>query len=90
MKPSNCWLRWREERRLQERIEAMFRGDKINFTEDRAVLHTALRAPRESSSLWTARNVVPQVHAVLDRMGEMSRGVRRASGRATRANPSAT
>jgi glucose-6-phosphate isomerase len=65
-----------EECGLQERIEAMFRGDKINFTEGRAVLHTALRAPRESSVIVDGENVIPKVHDVLDRMTEFSRRVR--------------
>jgi glucose-6-phosphate isomerase len=53
---------------LQERIEAMFRGDRINVSENRSVLHVALRAPRGASILHDGRNVVPEVHAVLDRM----------------------
>ena len=57
-----------EECRLRDRIEAMFRGDKINLTENRAVLHTALRAPRTGSVIVDGKNVVPEVHAVLDRM----------------------
>ncbi len=61
---------------LQERIDAMFRGDKINVTEDRAVLHTALRAPREGSILLDGKNVVPEVHAVLDKMADFSNRVR--------------
>jgi glucose-6-phosphate isomerase len=62
---------------LRERIDAMFRGDKINITEDRAVLHVALRAPRGASIVVDGENVVPQVHAVLDRMAEFSGRVRR-------------
>jgi glucose-6-phosphate isomerase len=65
-----------EARGLRERIDAMFRGDKINVTENRAVLHTALRAPRGASILVDGRNVVPEVHATLDRMAEFSRRVR--------------
>jgi len=65
-----------EECRLQERMEAMFRGDKINFTEGRAVLHTALRAPRESSVIVEGENVIPKVHTVLDRMADFSQRVR--------------
>ena len=53
---------------LRERIDAMFRGDKINLTENRAVLHVALRAPRDASILVDGVNVVPEVHAVLDKM----------------------
>ncbi|MEC4681640.1 MAG: hypothetical protein VST67_13220 [Nitrospirota bacterium] len=45
----------------------MFRGDKINFTEDRAVLHVALRAPQHASIVVDRKNVVPEVHAVLDK-----------------------
>jgi len=61
---------------LRERIDAMFRGEKINTTEKRAVLHVALRAPREDSIVVDGENVVPQVHAVLDRMAEFSNSVR--------------
>ncbi|QEF96576.1 Glucose-6-phosphate isomerase [Stieleria maiorica] len=53
---------------LQERIEAMMSGEKINTTEDRAVLHTALRAPRDATIELDGKNVVPDVHAVLDKM----------------------
>jgi glucose-6-phosphate isomerase len=61
---------------LQQRIDAMFRGDKINLTEDRAVLHVALRAPREACIEADGQNVVPQVHAVLDRMADFCQRVR--------------
>ena len=61
---------------LQERIDAMFRGDKINLTEKRAVLHTALRAPRDFSILVDGEDVVPKVHAVLDRMADFANRVR--------------
>ena len=54
----------------------MFRGDKINITENRAVLHTALRAPRERVINVDGRNVVPDVHAVLDKMSDFARRVR--------------
>src|SRR5262249_46721448 len=57
-----------EESRLRERIDAMFRGDKINTTENRAVLHVALRAPRGASIVVDGKDVVPGVHAVLDKM----------------------
>jgi len=57
-----------EERGLRERIDAMFRGDKINITENRAVLHTALRAPRGSKIVVDGEDVVPAVHEVLDKM----------------------
>ena len=69
-------LRLAEESGLRERIAAMFRGDKINTTEGRAVLHVALRAPRGRSILVDGVDVVPEVHAVLDRMAEFSRRVR--------------
>jgi len=65
-----------KESRLREKIDAMFGGDKINVTEDRAVLHTALRAPREGSILLDGRNVVPEVHAVLDKMADFSNRIR--------------
>ncbi|GJL58866.1 MAG: glucose-6-phosphate isomerase [Nitrospirales bacterium] len=61
---------------LRGRIQSMFRGEKINTTEDRAVLHTALRAPRNTSILVDGKNVVLDVHAVLDRMADFSRRVR--------------
>ena len=61
---------------LQTRIDAMFRGEKINLTEDRAVLHLALRAPRGTSIFVDGKNVVPQVHAVLDRMSQFCNRVR--------------
>src|SRR5437588_1793022 len=61
---------------LQERIEAMFRGEKINVTEQRAVLHVALRAPKDESIVVDGENVVPQVHAVLDKMADFSNQVR--------------
>src|SRR6266508_2321469 len=53
---------------LRSAIDAMFRGDKINRTENRAVLHIALRAPKEASLSVDGKNVVPEVHAVLDKM----------------------
>jgi glucose-6-phosphate isomerase len=65
-----------EQCQLRERIDAMFRGDKINFTENRAVLHTALRAPRNQSIRVDSQDVVPKVHEVLDRMSEFVRTVR--------------
>ena len=69
-------LRLAEESQLQDRIDAMFRGDKINITEKRAVLHIALRAPRGASIIVDGENVVPKVHAVLDRMAAFSNRVR--------------
>jgi len=61
---------------LRERIDAMFRGEKINITENRAVLHIALRAPKGASIFVDAEDVVPQVHAVLDKMADFSNRVR--------------
>jgi glucose-6-phosphate isomerase len=61
---------------LQERIDAMFGGEKINITEGRAVLHVALRAPKGASILVDGQNVVPEVHAVLDRMAAFADRVR--------------
>jgi glucose-6-phosphate isomerase len=69
-------IRLAEVSRLRDRIDAMFRGDKINITEKRAVLHTALRAPREASVIVDGENVVPKVHAVLDRMAAFANRVR--------------
>ncbi|MBK9317236.1 MAG: glucose-6-phosphate isomerase [Acidobacteria bacterium] len=65
-----------EESGLPSRIEAMFRAEKINITEDRAVLHVALRAPREEVIMLDGENVVPGVHGVLDRMADFSSRVR--------------
>jgi glucose-6-phosphate isomerase len=65
-----------EESGLRARIDAMFRGEKINRTENRAVLHVALRAPRGTSIVVDGRNVVPDVHAVLDKMAGFSNRVR--------------
>jgi len=69
-------LRLAEESGLRQRIDAMFRGEKINVTEKRAVLHVALRAPRTESIVVDGENVVPQVHAVLDKMAEFALRVR--------------
>src|SRR5262245_29198998 len=69
-------LRLAEEAGLPARIEAMFRGEKINLTENRAVLHTALRAPSGASIVVDGEDVVPKVHAVLDKMADFSDGVR--------------
>ena len=65
-----------EESGLRPRIDAMFRGDKINITENRAVLHVALRAPRESAIFVDGKDVVSEVHAVLDRMSAFANRVR--------------
>src|SRR6266481_4461620 len=72
----NLLIQLGEESHLQERIAAMFRGDKINITEKRAVLHTALRAPRDASIVVDGENVVPKVHAVIDRMADFANRVR--------------
>jgi glucose-6-phosphate isomerase len=69
-------LQLADESGLRERIDAMFRGEKINITENRAVLHVALRAPRGASIVVDGENVVPQVHAVLDKMTDFSNRVR--------------
>jgi glucose-6-phosphate isomerase len=69
-------LQLAEESGLRTRIDAMFRGDKINVTEKRAVLHVALRAPKGQSILVDGEDVVPQVHAVLDKMSVFSNRVR--------------
>jgi len=61
---------------LRGRIDAMFRGDKINLTEDRAVLHVALRAPKDASIIVDGKNVVPEVHAVLNKMADFCNRVR--------------
>ena len=65
-----------EESGLRSRIDAMFRGDKINITEDRAVLHVALRAPRDQQIYVDGKDVVPDVHAVLDKMSDFAQRVR--------------
>jgi glucose-6-phosphate isomerase len=69
-------IRLAEECRLKERISAMFRGEKINLTENRAVLHVALRAPKGASIVVDGENVVPKVHAVLDQMAGFANRVR--------------
>jgi glucose-6-phosphate isomerase len=69
-------LRLADESGLRERIDAMFSGDKINVSERRAVLHVALRAPKGATIVVDGENVVPQVHAVLERMADFARRVR--------------
>ena len=69
-------LQLAEEAGLQARIDAMFRGEKINVTEKRAVLHVALRSPKGHSIVVDGEDVVPQVHAVLDKMADFSNRVR--------------
>src|SRR5215510_4904182 len=65
-----------EESGLRDRIDGMFRGDQINVTENRSVLHVALRAPRGTSITVDGKNVVPEVHAVLDAMSDFANRVR--------------
>ena len=69
-------LQLAEESGLRARIDAMFGGEKINITENRAVLHVALRAPRGTSIVVDGENVVPQVHAVLEKMSDFASRVR--------------
>jgi glucose-6-phosphate isomerase len=69
-------VRLAEESGLRARIDAMFRGDRINVTENRAVLHVALRAPKDASIVVDGKNVVPDVHAVLDKMASFATRVR--------------
>src|SRR5688572_27877905 len=71
-------LQLADESGLRPRIDAMFRGDKINITENRALLHVSLRAPSGASIGVDRENVVPEVHAVLDRTADVSN--RRRSG----------
>jgi glucose-6-phosphate isomerase len=70
-------VRLAEESGLRERIDAMFRGDPINTTEHRSVLHVALRAPKGQSIVVDGTDVVPEVHAVLDRMTGFSEKIRK-------------
>jgi glucose-6-phosphate isomerase len=72
----NLLVQLAEESGLRGRIDAMFSGEKINVTERRAVLHVALRAPRGASIVVDGENVVPQVHAVLDKMADFSKRIR--------------
>lgn len=69
-------LQLAEESGLRSRIDAMFRGEKINVTERRAVLHVALRAPKNQAILVDGENVVPKVHAVLDKMADFANRLR--------------
>jgi len=69
-------LQLAEERGVAARRDAMFRGEKINTTEGRAVLHVALRAPRDARILVDGKDVVPEVHAVIDRMADFSERIR--------------
>ena len=76
-----------EESGVPERIEAMFRGERINTTEDRAVLHVALRAPRSESIVVDGEDVVPEVHEVLDRMAAFAERVRSGAWRGPSGEP---
>jgi len=69
-------LQLAKESNLRGRMDAMFRGDKINITENRAVLHVALRAPKNAKIFVDGKNVVPEVHAVLDKMTAFANHVR--------------
>ena len=79
-------LQLAEESDLRGRIDAMFRGDKINVSENRAVLHAALRAPRGASIMHDGQNVVPEVHAVLDKMAAFAHRLRSGEWRGHRGN----
>lgn len=80
-------IRLAEESGLREGIEAMFRGEKINVTENRAALHVALRAPKGTSFLVDGKNVVREVHAVLDKMEDFCHRVRNGSWRGYTGKP---
>ncbi|MGA2868255.1 MAG: glucose-6-phosphate isomerase [Verrucomicrobiota bacterium] len=69
-------LQLADESGVRAKINAMFSGEKINITENRAVLHTALRAPRNATILVDGKNVVPEVHAVLDKLAAFSNRIR--------------
>jgi glucose-6-phosphate isomerase len=69
-------LQLAEQRELRRKIDFVFRGEKVNLTEERAALHIALRAPRDASIVVDGENVVPKVHAVLDRMADFCNRVR--------------
>jgi glucose-6-phosphate isomerase len=75
-KTLNLLLQLARESNLRAKIDAMFGGEKINITENRAVLHVALRAPRDATILVDGKNVVPEVHAVLDRMAAFANRIR--------------
>jgi len=70
-------LQLAEECGLRSRIDSMFRGDKINITENRSVLHVALRAPKGSSLVVDGKDVIPPVHVVLEKMADLSDRIRR-------------
>src|SRR5271165_502246 len=69
-------LQLAEECGLRSRIDSMFRGEKINITENRSVLHVALRAPKGSSLVVDGKDVIPPVHAVLEKMADLSDRIR--------------
>src|SRR5450755_1006211 len=69
-------LKLAEESGLRQKIDSMFRGDRINITENRAVLHVALRAPKGKSIVVDGADVVPEVHAVLDKMAGFAERIR--------------
>ncbi|HEY2122252.1 MAG TPA: glucose-6-phosphate isomerase [Chthoniobacterales bacterium] len=69
-------LQLAEECGLRSRIDSMFRGEKINITENRSVLHVALRAPKGSSLVVDGKDVIPPVHAVLEKMSDLSDRIR--------------
>ncbi|MBI3783791.1 MAG: glucose-6-phosphate isomerase [Deltaproteobacteria bacterium] len=76
-----------EESGLRRRIDAMFGGEKINVTEQRAVLHVALRAPKGATIVVDGENVVPQVHAVLERMAAFAERIRNGNWRGHTGKP---
>jgi glucose-6-phosphate isomerase len=76
-----------DESDLRGRVDAMFRGERINVTENRPVLHVALRAPRDASIVVDGENVVPKVHAVLDRMSAFAERVRSGEWRGHTGHP---
>ncbi len=95
--PTRSWRRCSalaERAGLHDRIAAMFAGEHINTTEDRAVLHTALRLPRDATLVVDGQDVVAEVHEVLDRMGAFADRVRSGewtgAHRATRSAPWST
>jgi glucose-6-phosphate isomerase len=81
-------VRWRRSRAARAKIDAMFRGEKINITENRAVLHVALRAPKGESIFVDGEDVVPEVHAVLDKMSGFAERVRSGEWKGIRASGS--
>jgi glucose-6-phosphate isomerase len=80
-------LRLAEECGLRQRIDAMFKGERVNVTEKRAVLHVALRAPRGRSIVLDGEDVVPAVHDVLDRMADFANRVRKGEWKGHTAKP---